>query len=98
MIEIPIEVKRSIIEGEAAMWRNTLYQAEVRHRVNARIGATAEAQKAVEDQMVQCEKALDALAEELKALVATPPMTTPYNDPENVPLDFTRTGHGANSG
>jgi len=98
MNEIPTEVKREIIMAEMSMWQNTAYQAEVRHRVNARIGATAEAQKAVEDQMVQCEKALDALAEELKALVATPPMTTPYSDPENVPLDFTRTGRGANSG
>ena len=98
MNEIPTEVKCSIIESECAMWRNTLYQAEVRHRVNARIGATTEAQKAVEDQMVQCERALDALAEELKALVAPAPMTTPYGDPENVPLDFTRTGRGPGSG
>ena len=68
--DISIEVKREIVMAEMSMWRNTAYQAGVRHRVNARIGATAEAQKAVEDQMAQCEKALDALAEELKALTA----------------------------
>jgi len=98
MNEIPTEVKREIIMAEMSMWRNTLYQAEVRHRVNARIGATAEAQKAVEDQMVQCEKALDALAEELKALVAPAPMQPNYSDPESVNLDFTRTGRGPGSG
>ena len=96
--DISIEVKRSIIDGECAMWRNTLYQAEVRHRVNARIGATAEAQKAVEDQIVQCERALDALAEELKVLVAPAPMQPNYSDPESVNLDFTRTGRGPGSG
>ena len=50
------------------------------------------------DQMEQCEKVLDALADELKALVAPAPMQPNYSDLESVNLDFTRTGRGANSG
>ena len=36
---------------------------------------------------------------ELERLIAPPAAPAPnYSDPENVNLDFTRTGHGANSG
>ena len=37
---------------------------------------------------------------ELERLIAPPATSAPttYSDPENVNLDFTRTGHGANSG
>ena len=44
--------------------------------------------------IAECER----LLAELKREQVAPPMTTPYSDPENVNLDFTRTGHGANSG
>ena len=39
----------------------------------------------------------DGAIAELERLIAPAPTPTPYSDPENVNLDFTRTGHGANS-
>jgi len=41
----------------------------------------------------------DGAIAELERLIAPPAAPAPnYSDPENVNLDFTRTGHGANSG
>ena len=58
--EITLEVKRTIIEQESMMWRNTRYQLQLRHRVNKALGA-ADVLVQVEKELEKCEKALDVL-------------------------------------
>jgi len=65
--DIPVEVKLALLEQEQQMWHNSRYVFEVRARVNKRIG-NVEKVVACEKELENCEKALDALAEEVKAL------------------------------
>jgi len=58
--EITLEVKRVLIEQESAMWRNTRYQLQLRHRVQRALGA-ADMQEQIEKELEKCEKALDVL-------------------------------------
>lgn len=66
--EISGEVKRAIVEQELTLWRNTLYQLQLRHRVNKKVGASEAALKVIENEMIKCEATLDALKEELETL------------------------------
>lgn len=65
--DVPIEVKRQIIEQDMQMWRNTRFQAESRRRTYARIG-NVEAEAEQIKILQQCEAALMELDEQLKAL------------------------------
>lgn len=65
--DVPTDVKRQIIEQDMQMWRNTRYQCEIRMRVQRRIGNT-EGEATMITELERCEKALDAMAEELAAL------------------------------
>jgi hypothetical protein len=66
--EIPIEVKRSIIDQERKLYLNTRYQLQVRYRVNKTIGAEQAVLQDLEKELTRCEKIIDALAAELEAL------------------------------
>jgi hypothetical protein len=66
--DVPVEIKRQIVQQEIQLWRNTRYQFEVRLRVEKRIGGTPEAQAEHIRQLETCEKRLDALQAELEAL------------------------------
>lgn len=61
-------VKREIIRGEIQMYVNTRYQTELRHRVQKAIGGKPEVLKALEDDLVNFEAALDILGKELEAV------------------------------
>ncbi|HEY4723971.1 MAG TPA: hypothetical protein VII92_19110 [Anaerolineae bacterium] len=60
MDDVIPEVKRAVIEQESAMWRNTRYQLQLRHRVNKALGA-ADVLVQIEKELEKCEKALDVL-------------------------------------
>jgi hypothetical protein len=64
--EIPIDVRRAIIEQELQMYRNTRYQMQLRHRVQRGVGASPEMLKPIEDELERIEGALDLLARELE--------------------------------
>jgi hypothetical protein len=98
--DIPIEIKQALIEQQVSAHKNGRYQTQVLVKVRRSIGEDDAALKPLVDDLIRFEKMIYGLKAELKALVAAPPMTapTPYSDPENVNLDFTRTGRGANSG
>lgn len=71
--EVPMEVKLEIIEQEANNWRAHMYRLEVRHKVNQRLNSPRETMQAIEDEMVNCEMAIELLEKEGKAIaVATP--------------------------
>lgn len=72
MTEIPIETKQQIVQREIDQWAESQYLLGVRYRVNKRIGSDAEALKRIEAELERCEKAIDALNEELRELAATP--------------------------
>lgn len=65
------DVKRILITQEIALWTNTRYQLQIRLRIAKRVGDTTEDQATYINGMARCEKALDALREELDALVST---------------------------
>lgn len=65
----PVTTKRILVEQELTLWRNTLYQQQLRYRVNKKIGAEEAILKAIEVEMVKCEAAMDALQEELILLI-----------------------------
>lgn len=65
---IPAAVKRDIIKAEIQMYRNSRYQTELRHRVQKAIGGKPEMLKALEDDLVSFEAALDLLKKELEAI------------------------------
>ena len=96
--DIPIEIKQALIEQQIAAHKNGRYQTRVLVRVRRSIGEDDAALKPLVDDLIRFEKMIDGLKAELKALVAPAPMQPNYSDPESVNLDFTRTGHGANSG
>jgi len=60
MDEITFEVKCMLVEQESAMWRNTRYQLQLRHRVQKALG-TADVLEQIEKELEKCEKALDVL-------------------------------------
>lgn len=61
-------VKREIVKGEIQMYRNSRYQTELRHRVQKAIGGKPEVLKALEDDLVSFETALDLLGKELEGI------------------------------
>jgi hypothetical protein len=67
-LDVPIETRRHLLKQEIGMWRNTRYLAEVRLRVQRRIGGSETEAQAMKE-LERCELALDALAEEEKALL-----------------------------
>lgn len=67
-IELTTEVKQTIINSELASCRNTRYLLTLRHRVQKKIGGTAEMLKPIEDELVRFEALIDALTEELHAV------------------------------
>ena len=66
--EIPNEIKIALIQNEIALHKNTSYQLQLRHRVNKKLGGSAEELKALQDEMVKHEQAIEILNEELKEL------------------------------
>jgi hypothetical protein len=60
--EIPQIIQVQIVKQEIQMWLNTRWQLDMRHRVTKRIGGEL---KAIEEEMVRAEGALD----ELKAIL-----------------------------
>jgi hypothetical protein len=67
--DVPIEIRRQLLQQEISMWKNTRYLAEVRLRVQRRIGGTPEAEAQHMQELERCEKAIDALEEEAHALI-----------------------------
>ena len=65
---VPKVVQKQILEQETAMWQQTRYRLTVRHRVNKKIGADESVLAALVQELEQCEKVLDALSSEMKAL------------------------------
>ena len=55
------EVKMKIVDSEIAMYKNTRYQLEIRHRINKKLGNSEEQLKALEKELENVEKALDEL-------------------------------------
>ena len=66
--EIANEVKVIIVENEIALHKNSVYQLELRHRVNKKLGGTADELKQLTDEIVKHEAIIDLLKEELKAI------------------------------
>lgn len=66
--EIPNEVKKAIIQQEIGLYKNTAYQAQLRYRVNKKLGAEESVLKALEAEMTKCEATIDILNQELDAL------------------------------
>lgn len=66
--EPSFDVQRKLLEQEIAMWINTRYQSRVRLRVQTAIGGEAETRAALIADLEKCERALDALAQDLAAL------------------------------
>jgi hypothetical protein len=66
--EITTDLKRRILNQQSLDWAAQRYALEVQHRVQVRIGGDAETLKRITDGLAQCEKALDALGEELAKL------------------------------
>lgn len=68
-MNVSVEDKLLLIEQEIAMYERTSYILSVRHRVNKKIGSSAEQLKALEDEMAKIEQALDELGKLKKELV-----------------------------
>lgn len=66
--DIPVETKRAILLQEIQIYKNTRYQAEVRLRVQRRVGAVTEIEAGLIKELERCEQVLDALKAELGAL------------------------------
>lgn len=71
--DISVKVKLDLLEQEQTILRNSRYVFEIRARINKRIG-NAEKVIACEKELENCEKALDMLEEEVKALQAINPV------------------------
>lgn len=63
--EIPVEIRKQLLEEELARWRNTRYLFEVRYKVAQRIGDGPEVLAGYRAELERCERAIDALGEEL---------------------------------
>ena len=66
--QVPIEVKRAILENSRAVWRNTAYEATVAFRIAKRIddaGLMASAQASI----ARAEKMIAGYDAELEALL-----------------------------
>ena len=70
MEDISAEVKRALLDQELVLWRNTQYQIGVRLRVSRRIGDDTETQAGYIKQLERCERAIDALSDELAGVSA----------------------------
>ena len=68
--EIPNEIKIQIIRQEIAMYKNTCYQLEMRHRVNKKLGNTLEQLKGIEEELTKANIALDEYREIEKEIEA----------------------------
>lgn len=65
--DVATDTKRTLINQDMQMWRNTRFQAESRRRTYARIG-NAEQVAAQTKSLEECEAALLDLEEQLKEL------------------------------
>ena len=65
--EIPIEVKRAIVEQRIAIWRNTAFQSTVDLRVATRF-ADADLMGAAKAQITKAEQMVAGYISELEAL------------------------------
>ena len=68
MANVPVEIKKVLIENEIALHNNSAYQLSLRYRVNKKLGASGEELKALEDEMQKHEQAIDILNDELNEL------------------------------
>lgn len=64
----PLKVQRILLDQERTLWIGSRYQCQVRLRVQKAIGGEAEIQAALIKDLERCERALDALAEEVARL------------------------------
>lgn len=64
--DVPAMVKRGIISQEIMLYKNTRYQSQLRHRVQKAIGGSQDQLKAIEDELLKIEQAIDFLEQELK--------------------------------
>ena len=64
----PAKSRIEIVRQEIVLWTNTLYQQEIRYRVNVRIGSPEPVLEKIKAEMGRCEKALDMLREVMKEL------------------------------
>lgn len=69
-VDPTVQIKKLVVEQEIATWRNTLYQAKVRHRVQEQIGASPETLKGCEREVERAIKALDVCQEILAEVEA----------------------------
>jgi len=60
-MDVSKEVKGQLIAQELQTYENTRYLLSLRHRVNKKINAPAETLKAIEDELVKIEMAMDEL-------------------------------------
>lgn len=67
-----LEAKIEIAKNERKTWINTRYQQQLRHKVNKAIGSPDPVLKRIEDELVKCEAAIDALTTEIDALEREP--------------------------
>ncbi len=71
--EVPIEIKRKIVEEELALYRNTRFRTELRHNVLKRVGAQEAELKPLVDDLIRLEHILIELDKERAALNGTQP-------------------------
>lgn len=70
-VDVPISVQRAILQDDIQAWRNTRYQVEVRLRVQKRIDADQATLDGLQKDLERCEKALDALTDEMRMIDAS---------------------------
>ena len=78
--ELTKEQMKAVIKRQLFDWQMSRYDLEVQLRVQKRIGGEAESIKSITDRLALCEKALDALQEELAALATQPPQVEDNDD------------------
>lgn len=66
--DIPVAVKRQLLDQEIALWRNTRYQLALRVRVAKHLGDGDNVIGPLRADLERCEKALDAVHAERDAL------------------------------
>ena len=73
MTNIPVDVKKILIEQKISAWRNTLYANELDAKtaqifVDGKMSGGNEMLEAAKNEMKKCLAAIDALEKELKGL------------------------------
>ena len=72
MSDVPVDVKTRILENEIAVYKNTRYQLEIRHRVNKKLGTGGDQMKQIEKELENIEAALDELQKIMDELAEKP--------------------------